>query len=335
MNYTYLGDSGLKVSELCLGTLTFSREVDEQTSHMLLDCFVDGGGNFVDTADAYNAGASEQILGRWVRTRRRDDLVIATKVRFALDGGPNAEGLSRKRLIPAVDASLRRLQTDHIDLLQVHCWDPGTPLQESLSTLDRLVSVGKVRYLGLSNFLGWQLQKAIDLACHHGWEPIVSLQAQYNLLCRTTEWELTAVCEREGLALMAWAPLGGGWLAGQIRPGAHGPPEGSRIADAEKERPESWSRNDRNRTWRVIEELLAVADQVGRTPAQVALNWLTTQTRPTVIPVVGADTAAHLSDNLGATDWRLDPELRSRLDQASEPEPVYPYDFVNRPDHLR
>ncbi len=335
MNYRYLGKSGLKVSELCLGTLTFSREVDEQTSRNLLDRFVSAGGNFIDTADAYNAGGSEEVLGRWLRSQSREGLVVATKVRFGLDDGPNAEGVSRKHLLPAVDASLRRLHTDYIDLLQIHCWDPGTPLEESLSTLDLLVASGKVRYLGLSNFLGWQLQKAIDLTRQHNWQPIISLQAQYNLLCRTTEWELTEVCAQEGLGLMAWAPLAGGWLTGQIQPGIDAAPCGSRIAEAEEERPESWSNNDRDHSWRVVRELLTVSDQAGRSPAQVALNWLMTHERYTVVPVVGADSVTHLEDNLGATGWQLAPEHRARLDQTSEPEPVYPYDFVNRPRHLR
>lgn len=334
MNYKYLGASGLKVSELCLGTLTFSREVDEQASRVLLDRFVSAGGNFVDSADAYNEGNSEEILGRWLRTQNRDDLVIATKVRFGLEDGPNAEGISRKHLIPAVDASLRRLQTDHIDLLQVHCWDPGTPLEESLSTLDLLVTAGKVRYLGLSNFLGWQLQKAVDLTRQHGWESIISLQAQYNLLCRTTEWELTEVCRHEGLGLMAWAPLAGGWLTGQIQPGTAAAP-GSRIAEADEERPESWLNNDSDRTWRVLRELLAVSEQTGKSPAQVALNWLVTQESPTIFPVVGADSIEHLDDNLQSIGWQLSPEHLARLQQVSKPEPVYPYDFVNRPSHLR
>ena len=164
MDYRYLGKTGLKVSELCLGAMTFGRETDEETSHQILDRFVEAGANFIDTADVYTQGVSEEIVGRWLKGKQRDDLVIATKVRFPMGDGPNEVGISRKHILAGVENSLRRLNTDYIDLYQVHCWDKGTPLEETLSTLDSLVKSGKVRYIGASNFNGWQLQKALDLS---------------------------------------------------------------------------------------------------------------------------------------------------------------------------
>jgi len=173
MDYRYLGDTGLKVSELCLGAMTFGREADEATSFAMLNAFVEAGGNFIDTANVYTAGASEEITGRWLQQKTRDDFVVATKVRFPMGKGPNDIGLSRKHILKSVEDSLRRLQTDYIDLYQVHCWDPGTPLEETLSTLDGLVKSGKVRYIGASNYAGWQLQKAVDMSRVNGWEPFV------------------------------------------------------------------------------------------------------------------------------------------------------------------
>lgn len=334
MEYVTFGSTGLKVSELCLGSLTFGREVDDALAAELLSRFEDVGGNFVDTANAYNGGLSEEIVGRWLRTRQRDDIVIGTKVRFGDRLGPNNEGLSRKHIIPAVERSLRRLQTDYIDVLHVHCWDSATPLLETLATLNQLVAVGKVRYVGVSNFVGWQLQKCVDLAREHGWEKPCSLQAQYSLLCRTTEWELAEVCRREGMALVAWAPLAGGWLTGRMRDPGLGPEPGSRIAGAADERPESWSKNNRRSTWRVVDALIDVASEAERTPAQVALNWLV-QAPGNVIPVVGADAIDQLDENVASCGWSLSDDQRRRLDAASAPELVYPYDFVNRPDHRR
>ena len=238
MNYRFLGKTGLRVSELCLGAMTFGRETTEEVSRQILDRFVAAGGNFVDTADVYSRGASEEIVGRWLKDQPRDDLVIATKVRFPMGSGPNDVGLSRKHILAGVEASLRRLQTDYIDLYQVHCWDHVTPLEETLSTLDTLVQSGKVRYIGASNFSGWQLQKAIDLSLRMGWEPFTCLQPQYNLLCRTTEWELVPVCLNEGLGIIPWSPLRGGWLSGKYRRGMTAPPAGTRVEIAEEQ---GWS----------------------------------------------------------------------------------------------
>ena len=330
MNYRYLGATGLKVSELCLGTMTFGRETSEADSHAMLDRFVDAGGNFIDTADVYTRGASETIIGHWLRTARRDDLVIATKVRFPMGDGPNEVGLSRKHILAGVDASLKRLQTDYIDLYQVHCWDPATPLWETLTTLDGLVRSGKVRYIGVSNFSGWQLQKALDMSHQLGLEPFVCLQPLYNLLDRSAEWELIPVCRNEGLGVIPWSPLRGGWLTGKYRRGMAQPPAGTRIERAAKEGwSEAWEVYNNEHTWNVIDELLAVAEECGKAPAQVALNWLLQRPGVTA-PIIGARTLEQLESNLGAVGWALSDEQMARLTQVSDSRLPYPYDFLAR-----
>lgn len=328
MNYRYLGRSGLKVSELCLGAMTFGREADERLSHRMLDRFVEAGGNFIDTADVYSQGVSEEIVGRWLQDKPRDDFVIATKVRFPMGDGPNDVGISRKHILAGVEASLRRLDTDYIDLYQVHAWDRGTPLHETLSTLDTLVQSGKVRYIGASNFSGWQLQKAMDVSKHMGWEPFSSLQPLYNLLDRSTEWELIPVCQSEGLGMITWSPLRGGWLTGKYHREMEGPAEGTRLEKAEEEGwSEAWSHYANEHTWGVIDALLAVADEVGRTPPQVAINWLLQ--RPGVTsPIIGARNIEQLEDNLGAAGWTLSDEHMARLTEVSEVQLPYPHDFI-------
>jgi aryl-alcohol dehydrogenase-like predicted oxidoreductase len=330
MDYRAMGATGLRVSELCLGAMTFGRESSEQVSRDLLDRFVTAGGNFIDTADVYAQQESEAILGRWLREQRREDLVIATKVRFPVGDGPNDVGLGRKHILAGVEASLRRLQTDYIDLFQVHAWDERTPLEETLGTLNRLVDQGKVRYIGCSNFSGWQLQKAIDLSRRMGWEPFTCLQPQYNLLCRTPEWEILTVCHNEGVGVIPWSPLRGGWLSGKYRRGMDAPPAGTRVEEAEaKGWGESWSAYNNEHTWSVLDELFAVADEVGKTPAQVALNWVLH--RPTVTaPIVGARTVEQLEANLGASGWHLPSELAARLDRVSSPGNPYLYQPLER-----
>jgi aryl-alcohol dehydrogenase-like predicted oxidoreductase len=328
MEYRYLGRTGMKVSELCLGAMTFGRETPEAESRRILDRFVEAGGNFVDTADVYARGDSEEIIGRWLQNRRRDGLVIATKVRFPMGDGPNEVGLSRKHILHAIEASLRRLGTDYVDIYQVHCWDPGTPLEETLATLDGLVRSGKVRYIGASNYTGWQLQKAVDTSRHLGLEPFASSQPLYNLLDRSAEWELLPVAANEGLAVIPWSPLRGGWLSGKYRRGMAGPPGGTRIDEASRQGwSEAWSVYANERTWAVIDELLAVAGEVGRSPAQVALNWVLHRAGVTA-PILGARTLAHVEDNLGATGWALEAAQMDRLTQASETEAPYPYGFL-------
>ena len=335
MEYRYLGRAGLKASELCLGAMTFGRESDEPTSHAMLDRFVEAGGNFIDTANVYSTGGSEEVLGHWLARRERDDLIIATKVRFTMGSGPNERGLSRKHILANVDASLRRLGTDYIDLYQVHAWDEGTGLEETLSTLDGLVRAGKVRYLGASNFTAWQLQKAVDLSRQQGWEPFVSLQALYNLLDRELEWELVPVCQNEGLGIMTWSPLRGGWLTGKYRRDMGAPPADTRV-DAADERgwSERWELYANERTWDVIDELLAVAEDVGKEPAQVALNWLLGRPGVTA-PIIGARTLEQLVTNLGALGWSLGEEHFARLEDATARRPPYPHWMIGDRERIR
>ena len=264
MDYRSLGRTGLKVSELCLGAMTFGRETSEADSHGMLDRFVELGGNFIDTADVYSRGASEEILGRWLSGNDRDDLVIATKVRWGTDDPanrrPNRFGLGRKHILAEVEASLRRLKTDYIDLYQVHMWDSVTPLEETLSTFDTLIASGKVRYIGASNYSGWQLQKATDIAKFRNLQPYVSLQALYNLLDRELEWELIPVALNEGLGIMPWSPLRGGWLSGKYHRGLKAPPSGTRIElAADRGWSETWASTPTTRPgrWSMLSSPLA------------------------------------------------------------------------------
>jgi aryl-alcohol dehydrogenase-like predicted oxidoreductase len=334
MEYRHLGKTGLTVSELCLGAMTFGREASEKQSVALLDRFVEAGGSFIDTADVYSRGLSEEILGRWLKTKDRDDFVIATKVRFGTDDPadrrPNRFGLSRKHIMAAVDASLRRLQTDHIDLYQVHNWDPVAPLEETLSTLNDVVRAGKARYIGASNYTGWQLQKAIDISRANGWEHFVCLQPLYNLLDRELEWELLPLCRSEGLGVIPWSPLRGGWLSGKFHRGMEGPPAGTRIEKADAEGwSESWSRYANEHSWVVIDALLAVGEEAGKSPAQVALRWLMQQPGVTA-PIIGARNTEQLESNLGAAGWSLSDDQLKRLTEASDKPLPYPYETHER-----
>jgi aryl-alcohol dehydrogenase-like predicted oxidoreductase len=326
MEYRYLGRAGTKVSEVCLGAMTFGREADEATSHRMLDLFAERGGNFVDTADVYGPGTSEEVTGRWLRHQDRDQWVIATKVRFPSGSGVNDVGLGRKHLLASVEASLRRLQTEYLDLYQVHCWDAGTPLEETLTTLDTLVTQGKVRYLGASNFSGWQLQKALDLSRQLGLERFLTLQPQYNLLARPTEWELLPVAQAEGLGVIPWAPLRGGWLSGRYTREMSGPPEGSRVDTAGRQGwSETWAAYANEHTWAILDVLREIAQAHDRPIAQVAIRWVAQQPVVTA-PILGASSLEQLQTNLGATDWRLSEQEVDRLTQVSDVPGPYPYD---------
>jgi aryl-alcohol dehydrogenase-like predicted oxidoreductase len=326
MDYRHLGKTGVRVSELCLGAMTFGRDTTEDDSLRIMDRFEEAGGNFIDTADVYSTGVSEQIVGHWLKGKNRDDVVLATKIRFAMGGGPNDVGLSRKHIIAGVEASLRRLGTDYIDLYQVHAWDPKTPLEETLGTLNDLVRKGLVRYIGASNFRGWQLQKAVDVSKYHGWEPFVSIQPQYNLLCRATEYEVIPVCLQEGLGIMPWSPLRGGWLSGKFHRGMIEPPQDTRVAKAEKQGwSESWTNYNTEHTWNVLDELFRVAEEAGKTPAQTAINWLLQQPGVTS-PIIGIRTMEQLESNLGAIGWSLTEGQLAKLNAASGMPVSYPYD---------
>lgn len=331
MQYCYLGSTGLRVSELCLGGLTFGRETSESVSRQILNRFAGAGGNFIDTGNAYyppTPGASEEIIGRWLENQRRDDFVITTKVFFPMGDGPNDFGLSRKHILSAVEGSLRRLQTDYIDLYQVHCWDRGTPLEETLSTLNDLVRSGKVRYIGASNFTAGQLQKALALSRHNGWSQFASLQVRYNLLCRATEWELIPTCQEERLGIICYSPLEGGWLTGKYRRDMDDPPAGSRWASAEQgDWPETWQDLGSERTWQLIDVLLELADSLDVSPAQVAIRWVMQRAGVTA-PIIGTRTMEQLKDNLAAANVELSPAHLRRLKEASTIAKPYPYDFI-------
>ena len=318
MEYRTLGNTGTVVSSLCLGTMTFGTESDEQVAHAQLDRFLEQGGNFIDTADVYSDGASETIIGRWLAARSgmRDRVVIATKGRFATASGPNDEGLSRAYLTRALEASLRRLGLDTIDLYQAHAWDPLTPIEETLGFFDDAVRTGKIQYVGVSNFIGWQLQKAALLTRQLGLAPIVTLQPQYNLLQRGVEFELTQVCVNERIGILPWSPLGGGWLSGKYRRDSQ-PTGATRLGEDPERGMEAYGRrNPQERTWRVIDAVRSVAEARGTSMAQVALAWLVD--RPAVTSVIlGARTLEQLDDNLGAAGLHLSAEETALLDEAS------------------
>jgi aryl-alcohol dehydrogenase-like predicted oxidoreductase len=331
-----LGASGLRVSELALGSWRFGRETDEAAAHAQLDLFRDRGGNFVDTADVYGGGRSEEIVGRWLASRgARDEVVVGTKVWGRMGVGPNALGLSRKHIVSAIDASLRRLQTDHVDLYYVHAWDPGVQLEETLSTLDGLVRAGKVLHLGASNWAGWQLMQAWGLARIHGWEPFVCVQNEYNLLSRMCDLEVLPACRATGLVLVPWSPLGGGWLTGKYRREVTAPIAGTRVADwIEPWQPDSWEQRAGEKTWTVVDALLGVAGARGVAPAEVALNWLRAQ--PGIVaPIVGARTVEQLESNLRSAEWELEPSELVALDEASGIPPTSFYAFVDQMESMQ
>ncbi len=328
MDYRTLGNSGCAVSTLALGTMTFGVETDEAGAHAQLDRFVDVGGTLVDTADVYGDGMSEQIIGSWLAKREPEvasRIVLATKGRFPTDESPNGAGLSRRHLSLALDASLRRLGVDAVDLYQVHAFDPYTPLEETLRTLDGFVRAGKIRYYGLSNFTGWQLMKAVELARRLDLAAPVTLQPQYNLLVREVEWEIVPAAADAGLGLLPWSPLGGGWLTGKYRRDQR-PSGATRLGEDPERGVEAYDRRQgQERTWAVVEAVQAVAEARGVSMAQIALAWLTD--RPTVTStILGARTLEQLEDNLGAAGLHLTGPETAQLDAASDPQPAdYPY----------
>jgi aryl-alcohol dehydrogenase-like predicted oxidoreductase len=325
VEYRTLGASGAVVSTYAIGTMTFGNETDEAGSHAQLDRYVEAGGNFVDTADVYTAGVSEEIVGRWLAKKNSSDVVLATKGRFPTGDGPNDVGTSRRHLRKALEASLQRLGVDHIDLYQLHAWDPVTPLEETLSFLEDAVRAGKISYGGLSNFTGWQLQKACDLIAYRGWSRLVTLQPQYNLLVREIEWEIVPAAQENGLGLLPWSPLGGGWLTGKYSFDEE-PTGATRLGENPDRGVESWYRRSRNQRVRdVVDAVRGIAEGRGISMAQVALAWLVD--RPAITSVIlGARTLEQLDDNLAAADLHLTPEETAKLDEASDPGTAdYPY----------
>ncbi|WP_175718548.1 aldo/keto reductase [Burkholderia anthina] len=334
MEYRTLGRSGLEVPVLSFGAGTFggagplfgawgNTGVDE--ARRLIDICLEAGVNLFDTADVYSDGASERVLGAAIHGRR-DRVLISTKTGLPTGDGPNDAGTSRARLIRAVDAALRRLGTDYIDLLQLHAFDAATPVEEVMSTLDGLVRAGKLRYIGVSNFAGWQIMKSLAAADRHGWSRYVANQVYYSLVGRDYEWDLMPLGADQGLGALVWSPLGWGRLTGKIRRNAP-LPEGSRLHDTAGFGPPV----DDERLYDVVDALDAIAEETGRTVPQIALNWLLQ--RPTVSSViVGARNEAQLRQNLGAVGWSLTDAQIATLDAASAVEAPYPYFPYRRQD---
>ena len=325
MEHRHLGHTGLMVSELCLGCMTFGRETDDGDSREIVGRFLEAGGNFIDTADVYSKGVSEEITGRAIKGLR-DDVVLATKVFFPMGEGPNDTGLSRKHVTQGCEDSLRRLGTDYIDLYQVHCWDGVTPLEETLSALTDLVRSGKVRYIGVSNFTGWQLMKSVCMSEATGLERFVCLQPQYSLVERNIEREILPICLEEGLGVIPWSPLGGGFLSGKYRRDEE-LPEGSRISEAVESMEEHWDRRATARNWAALDVVGRISEETGKSYAQISLNWLLRQNGVTA-PIIGARTLEQLEDNIGASGWKLTSEQVEELSEASALEEVYPYRFI-------
>lgn len=327
MEHRQLGRSGLKVPVLSLGTGTFGGvgsmfskwgATDVAEARRLVDVCLEAGLNFFDTADVYSGGASEQILGQALQGRR-DQVLISTKATFSMGSGPNDKGSSRHHLIRACEASLKRLGSDHIDLYFMHGYDALTPVEETLRALDDLVTAGKIRYLGCSNFSGWQVMKALATSERYGLGRYVAYQGYYSLIGRDYEWGLMPLALEQGLGTMVWSPLGWGRLTGKIRRGQ--PPAAGRIQQGGAE---GGPIVEDEYLYQVVDALDAIAAETGKTVPQVALNWLLQ--RPSVANiVVGARNEEQLRQNLGALGWSLSPEQIARLDAASQRTPIYPY----------
>ena len=316
MRLKRLGRSGLQVSELCLGAMTFGGTADLEESRRIFDAYRDAGGNFVDTANNYGGGQSEEHLGE-ILAGRRDEVVLATKYTAPIrPGDPNSGGNHRKSLVRSLDQSLRRLRTDYVDLFWVHVWDFGTPVEEVMRALDDQVRAGKVLHVGVSDVPAWVVAQANTLAELRGWSPFVALQIEYSLVERTVERELTPMAAALGLTVTAWGPLAGGLLTGKY---AEGPAAG---------RLEEGDRRLTERNHAIVAALVEVARDANVRPAQAALAWLRTRGPATVIPIVGARTADQLAQSLGCLEVELSPEHLARLDEASAIEMGFPHDFL-------
>lgn len=327
MEYRRLGASGLKVSALSFGAGTFAGRgplfsawgtTDAKEARRLVDICLEGGVSMFDTAAVYSNGASEEVLGHAIKGRR-DRLIISTKTSLPMGDGPNDAGSSRSRLLRSCEEALRRLDTDYIDLLQLHAFDAGTPIEEVLSTLDNLVRVGKVRYVGVSNFSGWQLMKSLAIAEKYGYARYVVHQAYYSLVGRDYEWELMPLGLDQGVGALVWSPLGWGRLTGKVRRGQSLPVQ-SRLHQTAAYGPPV----DDDLLFRVVDALDEIAQETGKTIPQIAINWLLQ--RPTVSSVIiGARNEQQLRDNLGAVGWMLTPDQMARLSMASTVTAPYPY----------
>lgn len=325
MQYRQLGKSGLLVSELCFGTMSFGSQgywtkvggLDQTAAQKLVDIALDGGINFFDTADVYSYGQSEQILGKALKGKR-DQVVLATKVRGRMSPEINDAGLSRRHIMQSCENSLKRLGTDYIDLYIVHSFDFMTPLEETLSALNDLVHQGKVRYLGCSNYFAWQLMKALSIAEKHHWEKFVSLQAYYSLVGRDVELELVPLCEDQGLGITPWSPLAAGFLTGKYPRGGKGPQDARRSKEEQ-----NFIQFDTDKAYAILDEVQRIAKARGVSPAQVSINYLLR--KPVVSSVlVGATKPEQLQDNLKTVEWQLSPDEVKSLDAVSALPRLYP-----------
>ncbi|XP_045181803.2 1-deoxyxylulose-5-phosphate synthase YajO-like isoform X2 [Mercenaria mercenaria] len=350
--YNFLGKTGMKVSNICLGTMTFGyndegpmgvffgnpRQSSEADAHKILDRYVELGGNFLDTANMYCSGKSEEIIGTWLEKKKnRDDIIIATKVRFPVDfSSLNDVGLSRRNIIKSCEDSLKRLQTDYIDLYQAHMWDNATPIEETLRAFDDLVKSGKIRYYGFCNLCGWQMQKIVETTKQLNLNPCVSLQQQYNLLRRDSELEAFMVCENEGMCVLPWSPLKGGMLTGKFKRDQKPDATGSRAGYMHAKREEgkntsasNWEEFGSNENyWKLIAAMEKVAKANGKTVPQVALRWLL-QKEVVSSVIIGCTSIQQLEDNMGASGgWEISSEGMKELDEAAPLSKPYPYDML-------
>ncbi|MYG00610.1 aldo/keto reductase [Candidatus Poribacteria bacterium] len=317
MEYRRLGKSGLKVSEICLGTMTFGHGADETGSERMVHLAWDAGVNFFDTANSYGDGESELILGKALKGRRRD-AIVATKFFNPMGKGPNDSGMSRVHIMQAIDDSLKRLQMDYVDIYYIHHVDTQTPLEEMLRALDDLVHQGKVRYTACSNYQAWRLSEALWLSEAYNLAQFVCYQPLYNLVVRDIEQELVPLCEHKGLGIVVWSPLAGGFLSGKYKPG-------ERMQTGTRSE-EGWAFPQRyfaDNADKTLNALLDVSTALGRSPAQVALRWVLDQPKITSV-IIGARHTTHLKDNLGAAGWRLEGEALQRLDKVSYLSDRYP-----------
>ncbi|MDX1616316.1 MAG: aldo/keto reductase [Candidatus Promineifilaceae bacterium] len=325
MEIRKLGRSGLLVSELCLGTMIFGEDSDRATppevAERMIHSYLDAGGNFIDTANVYADGRSEEIVGRAL-LGRRDQVVLATKVRHRRGPGPNDDGLSRRHIMAEVENSLRRLQTDYIDLYYAHMWDDLTPIDETLRAFDDLVKAGKVRYIGVSNFTAWQIMKALAVSDAERLARFVAAQYQHSLVVRDIEREFVDLFLAEGLGSVPWGPLGGGFLSGKYRRGDR--PDSGRLATTPDQHEEAWARRSTAQNWAVIDAVGAIADARGKSYAQIALNWLLCRREVSSV-IIGVRTPEQLADNLGAAGWFLSDEEQAQLNKVAGLDLGYPY----------
>ena len=341
MRYKLLGKSGLRVSELCLGTMTFGQDwgsmlagASKEESRKIFDLFVERGGNFIDTANIYQMGTSEKHVGEFIADKR-ENFVVATKYTISTNpDDPNASGNHRKNLVQSVEASLKRLNTTYLDLLWIHVWDPMTPIEESMRALDDLVRSGKILYVGISDAPAWVVSQANTIADLRGWSPFIGIQIMYSLIERTPERELLPMAHALDIGVTAWSPLGGGVLSGKYSKDKkqNNKEEPKRL---QVDNPISATFvNERNLS--IAQEVRTIAQEINKTPSQVALNWIRQQNknRGVIIPIIGARTESQIKDNLGCLDFELNADQLKRLDEKSRIQLGFPHDMYEAPKLL-